>query len=72
MKRTNTSGLIVFIIIVIIAVAGAVLSFFHPRLDYAPALPRAFGISFGGTTGRKAFFPQDDYIARLYITGTIT
>ncbi|MBD5428384.1 MAG: signal peptide peptidase SppA [Treponema sp.] len=72
MKRTNTSGLIVFIIIVIIAVAGAVLSLFSPRSDYAPALPRAFGISFGSTTGRKPFFPQSDYIARLYITGTIT
>ena len=72
MKRTNTSGLIVFIIIVIIAVAGAVLSLFSPRSDYAPALPRAFGISFGSTAGRKTFFPQSDYIARLYITGTIT
>ncbi|MBD5426421.1 MAG: signal peptide peptidase SppA [Treponema sp.] len=72
MKRTNTSGLIVFIIIVIIAVAGAVLSLFSPRSDYAPALPRAFGLSFGSTTGRKTFFPQSDYIARLYITGTIT
>ena len=31
MKRTNTSGLIVFIIIVIIAVAGAVLSLLSHR-----------------------------------------
>ncbi len=71
MKRTNTSGLIVFIVIVVIAAAGAVLSFLRPRADDEPALPRPFGISFGSTTARKHFFPQHDYIARLYVTGTI-
>lgn len=72
MKRTNTSGLIVFIIIVIIAAAGAVLSFIRPQSDYAPTLPRPFGISFGGAGCRKNSYPRYDYIARLYVTGTIT
>lgn len=72
MKRTNTSGLVVLIVIAVIAAAGAVLSFLGPHSDYTPTLPRPFGLSFGGAGARRHAFPRYDYIARLYVTGTIT
>ena len=75
MKKTNTRGLVVLIVIAAIAVASAALSFFRPAQESRPAgaFPRPFGFSFGSIKpGRKRLFPQDDYIAKLHITGIIT
>ena len=78
MSKENKSGLIVFIVIVVIALAVSLYSVLRPKTEAArPSVTSGVDISFPGFSfsskkGTKNIFPQGKYIAKLYITGIIT
>lgn len=75
MKKANITGLIVFIVIIVVSVAAAVVSFVRPKPEVKPMVTKSqpFHFSFGsGKPFAKKVFPQGNYVAKLYITGVIT